>query len=181
MSDVADFSKYKARKDYDLNLQEKGWSATRLASDIESGVCIYVYDDYTGLLLFSVIEQSSLFEIRARVGTSNKRDLLSLTEKLNLLINDLTETPPDTDDLRLSAFAHTAAWFTGFLLAMVKKPELDSRSIALFRLYDQESRESAFYLSYLDWPDIMARQKAKKELSAMASMMRCNLHGLPEY
>lgn len=175
MSNVADFSKYKARRDYDKNLKDKGWSATRLAAEIEGGVSIYVYDDLSELLLFSVIEQRSLLEIRERVRTSDNQDLLSLAEKLSLLINDLANTPPEKDDLRLSTLAHTVAWFTGFSLALTKKPNLDNKSIALLRLFDLNNQESAFNLTYLDWPNIMAHREAAQELSAMASIMRSEI------
>lgn len=177
MGNVADFCKYKARKDYDRKLQTKGWTPTRLDGEAIGGTSIYIYDDHTRLLLFSVIQQSSLEQIARRVKHAEDTNLLNLAEQLSALINDFSHTPPYQGDQRLSAMAQTAAWFAGFSLSLIDSHSLRGESIVIFRLVDTESWESAFHLAHLAWPEIMDRRSAESQLSGMARSLHNELFG----
>ncbi|WP_428604393.1 hypothetical protein [Sedimenticola sp.] len=177
MGNVADFSKYKARRDYDQQLVNKGWVPTRLDAQAVGGVSIYIYDDHTRLLLYSVIDPASLKAIARRVRHSEQGDLLSLAEKLSGLINDFSQHPPFQGDRRLPLIAQAAAWFTGFSLSLINRYSLKRESIVIFRLVDIENRESAFHLAHLEWPEVMDRQLVESQLSGMARSLRRDLFG----
>lgn len=177
MGNVADFSKYKARKDYHQKLLTKGWMPTRLEADAVGGVSIYIYDDHTRLLLFSLIQQSSLEQISRRVRHSDQTNLLNLAEQLSALISDFSRHPPFQGDQRLSAMAQAAAWFAGFSLSLINGRSLQGESIVIFRLVDVENGESAFHLAHLEWPEVMERSRAESQLSGMARTLRRSLFG----
>jgi|GEM_PF-2126041 len=177
MGHVADFCKYKARKDYDQKLLTKGWTPTRLEADAVGGTSIYIYDDHTRLLLFSVIQQASLEQIARRVQQAEGEDLLSLAEQLSALITDFSHFPPFQGDQRLSVMAQTAAWFAGFSLSLIDNCSQEGESIVIFRLVDVENGESAFHLTHLEWPEIMDSRCAASQLSGMARSLRRSLFG----
>ncbi|WP_275099071.1 hypothetical protein [Sedimenticola hydrogenitrophicus] len=177
MGNVADFCKYKARKDYDKKLLTKGWMPTRLDADVVGGTSIYIYDDHTRLLLFSVIQRSSLEQITRRVKHTEGEELLNLAEQLSALITDFSHTPPFQGDRRLSLMAQTAAWFAGLSLSLINCRALKGESIVIFRLVDVENGESAFHLAHLAWPEIMESSRAESQLSGMARSLRQSLFG----
>lgn len=175
MGHVADFCKYKARKDYDQHLLTRGWMPTRLEAEAVGGTSIYIYDDHTRLLLFSVIQHASLEKIIHRVQPVEGMDLLGLAEQLNALITDFSLHPPFQGDPRLSPMAQVAAWFAGLSLSLTNTPAPEGESIAIFRLVDVENGESAFHLAHLEWPEIMDSRRAQSRLSGMARSLRRNL------
>ncbi|PLX62593.1 hypothetical protein [Sedimenticola selenatireducens] len=175
MGNVADFSKYKARKDHGRQLQDKGWVPTWLGEGADRGTAVYIYDDHTRLLLYAGIEQTSLDAIAHSVRRSEGEDLLSLAEQLSALITEFSHHPPFQGDQRLALVAQTAAWFVGFSLSLINSDSLEGESIVILRLVDVESRESAFHLAHLEWPEIMDRRSAESQLSDMARSLRRNL------
>lgn len=175
MGNVADFCKYKARKDYDRQLLNKGWMPIRMDLDTVGGTAIYIYDDHTQLLLFSLVQPANLEQITRRVKDAEEDELLNLAEQLSTLITDFAHYPPFEGDQRLSLMAQAAAWFTGFSLSLIDRHSLKGESIVIFRLIDEEKRESAFHLAHLKWPEIMDRSTAESQLSGMARTLRRDL------
>lgn len=175
MGQVADFSKYKAKRDYDRQLLDNGWAPTRLEAEAIGGTSIYIYDDHTRLLLFSVIQRASLQQIIHRVAPAGGEDLLNLAEQLSALITDFSMHRPFQGDPRLALVAQASAWFAGLSLSLINSASLDRESIAIFRLLDLENRESTFHLAHLAWPDIMDRVDAEAQLSDMARSLRRDL------
>ncbi|AKH21604.1 hypothetical protein [Sedimenticola thiotaurini] len=175
MGRVADFCEYKAKRDYDRQLLENGWAPTRLEAEAIGGTSIYIYDDHTRLLLYSVIQRTSLQQIIQRVEPAAGGDLLSLAEQLNALITDFSMHGPFQGDPRLSLMAQASAWFAGLSLSLINHRFLDDQSIAIFRLLDAENRESSFHLAHLAWPEIMSSADAEAQLSGMARSLRRDL------
>ncbi len=177
MGKVADFSRYKARRDHDRKLRDKGWTPTRLGGSADQGTAIYIYDDHTRLLLYTLIEQASLDAIIHRVRHVEGADLVALAEQLSGLITHFSCHPPFQGDRRLAMMAQAAAWFTGLSLSLINSHSLAGESIVIFRLVDIENRDSAFHLAHLAWPKIMDSRAAESRLSGMARSLRRNLFG----
>lgn len=172
MGTIADFSKYKARRDYSKNLTEKGWIPGRVEKAHTDCISIYIYDDYTQLLLFSNVQQANLNTIIDRVADADQQNLLAVAEKLSDLISDFGVVPPYQGDNRLSVIAQTAVWFAGFSLSLINAQSMKSESLVIFRLVDTVNAESTFHLAHLDWPDVMERNSAASQLSVMAKKLR---------
>ncbi len=177
MGVVADFGRYKKLRDYDRKLNQLGWSPTRLESESVEGAVVYLYDDDSGLLLFSLIPHSTLEMIRQRVASDSPESLLTLAENLNTLITDFIQEPPREEDDRLPLMAETMAWFVGFSLASADGEHPTDQSIAVFRLLDREHGESSFHLARLDWPEVIERGRAESRLAAMARILRRSIMG----
>jgi hypothetical protein len=177
MGNVADFSKYKARRDYTQNLVSKGWVPERVDKILADGVSIYIYDDHTRLLLFSNVQQSNLQEIIHCVQRAEGENILSVAEKLSDLISDFAVLPPFQGDKRLSVIAQMAVWFAGFSLSLINSHALKHESLVIFRLVDLEHHESTFHLTHLAWPDVMDRVCVESKLARMARTLRKDLLG----
>jgi hypothetical protein len=177
MGNVADFSKYKARRDYAQSLMSKGWMPERVDQTNADGVSIYIYDDHTRLLLFSNVQQSNLQEIIRCVRQVEGEDILSVAEKLSALISDFAVLPPFQGDKRLSVIAQMAVWFAGFSLSLINSHMLNRESLVIFRLIDIEQHESTFHLAHLAWPDIMDRVLVESHLASMAKSLRRDFLG----
>jgi hypothetical protein len=177
MGNVADFSKYKARRDFTHDLVSKGWVPDRVDQITADGVSIYIYDDHTRLLLFSNVQQSNLQEIIQRVRRAEGENILTVAEKLSALISDFAVLPPFQGDRRLSVIAQMAVWFAGFSLSLINSHALEHESLVIFRLVDLEHHESTFHLAHLAWPDVMDRMRVESRLARMAKSLRKDLLG----
>ncbi|MCW8976158.1 MAG: hypothetical protein OQL10_10615 [Sedimenticola sp.] len=177
MGNVADFSKYKARRDYVQNLLDKGWMPDRVDKALSDSISIYIYDDYTQLLLFSNVQQANLEKIIQRVTNAEEENLLSVAENLSALISDFGVLPPFQGDRRLSAIAQTAVWFAGFSLSLINAESMKRESLVIFRLVDIENCASTFHLAHLAWPEVMERASAESYLAGMARSLRRELFG----
>lgn len=175
MGTVTEFCGYKSRRDFERKLVRLGWTPTRLQSPAVEGTAIYLYDDHTRLLLFSLVQRPNLEMISRRVRYSPDTPLFTLAETLNSLIADFSLNPPFAGDSRLQLVADTVAWFTGFSLSAMNARTLGEESIAIFRLLDSARGESAFHLAHLDWPQVVARNQASARFACMARSLRQSL------
>lgn len=179
MGDVTDLARYRSRREFDRNLARMGWSPTRLCSSAVSGTAIYLFDDASRLLLFTLVQSDSLRAISRRVRQGPQQPLFDLAETLDRLIADFIVNPSVEGDRRMAPMADAVAWFAGLSLSLIDTPILEHESIAIIRLVDAGRGESAFHLAHLEWSGIVAREQASRRLAGMARTLRRQL--LPDH
>lgn len=175
MGDVTDFCRYRLRREFDRKLIDLGWSPIRLDPAAVEGTPIYLYDDSSRLLLFTLTQTENLHRISRRVRQGSRETLFRLAESLETLVVDFLRTPPYGGDPRMTLVADTLAWFAGFSLSLIDARSLANESIAVIRLPDTGRGESAFHLAHLAEPDVMGRKQASAQLARLAGSLRPHL------
>lgn len=175
MGDVTDFCRYRSRRDFDRKLVGMGWSPTRLHATAVEGTAIYLFDDATRLLLFTLVQADNLQLISRRVGQNPQEPLFSLAETLESLIADFDRLPPFEGDGRMALVADTLVWFAGLSLSLLEPRVLVEESIAVIRLPDSGRGESMFHLAHLDWRGVVDRERASARLERLAASLRPRL------
>lgn len=175
MGDVTDFCRYRLRREFDRKLVDLGWSPIRLDPAAVEGTPIYLYDDSSRLLLFTLTQTENLRRISRRVQQGPRETLFRLAESLETLVVDFARTPLYGGDQRMTLVADTLTWFVGFSLSLIDARSLGNESIAVIRLPDSERGESAFHLAHLAWPDVVERKQASAQLARLAGSLRPHL------